>query len=247
MGFFDVLQSAAVSMVVAGNNGIAPFLTLFLVGCIEKNNPDLLTMSSTMENVVASWPGLIFLGTLTILEIVAKCVPVLDQIVDSVMLFIVPCTSVIGTLSTFGLFGHLAGDDEGRRLSVASGALVFLQIVLVCVGVCLAVSLHLFKMLVRLMGIGCLNCVFTIAEIGFCVSTVTIAIFAKEIAIIIAALLFIAAGYTIKKKFIDKKDSTEGEEGRHVSRQVEGDVVDVGYQATDDKGDIPTAIATPVV
>lgn len=123
-----------------------------------------------MENIVARWPGLIILGIMTVLEFVSKCVPVLDQVIDSVVFFIVPLMSVLGTISTFGLFDHFAdeaGDNEGRRLSISSRALIFCQIILICVGVCLAVSLHLFKMLVRLIGIGWLQGILTIVEFGF--------------------------------------------------------------------------------
>jgi hypothetical protein len=86
------------------SNSEAPFLTLFLVGIIKKSNPDLLAMGESMENLIASWPGLIFLGIMTVLEFVAKCVPVFDEAMDSVMLFIIPFMSVLGTLSTFGLY-----------------------------------------------------------------------------------------------------------------------------------------------
>ena len=86
-----------------------------------------------------------------IIELISKCVPVLDEIVDAIMVWIVPFMSihVLGTLSTMGLINLDASgtesdgandngvDEDGRRqLSVASGALLFLQIILILFGIC---------------------------------------------------------------------------------------------------------------
>ena len=120
-------------------------------------------MGETMESIVASWPGLILLGILSVLELVSKCVPVIDEVVDSIMVWIVPFMSILGTLSTMGLStmglvsmdaaaaGNGDGDEDvGRRrqLSVAPGAILFLQITLIIFGICLALSMHLTKMFV---------------------------------------------------------------------------------------------------
>lgn len=39
---------------------------------------------------MSSWPGLTMWGIMTVLELVGKCVPVIDQMVDSVEVFVVP-------------------------------------------------------------------------------------------------------------------------------------------------------------
>lgn len=61
MGFFDTLTATAVSFTVAGNTGVTPFLTLFLVGCVERANPNLLQMDETMETLLASYMAIHYL------------------------------------------------------------------------------------------------------------------------------------------------------------------------------------------
>ena len=39
---------------------------------------------------MSSWPSLVFWGISTILELVGKCVPFIDQMMDTVEAFIVP-------------------------------------------------------------------------------------------------------------------------------------------------------------
>ena len=80
-GFLDYLSSSAVSLTVAGNTGISPFLTLFLLGIIERSEPTLLNMDSKMEDILASLPGVGVLGLLTALEFIGKCVPVIDEMI----------------------------------------------------------------------------------------------------------------------------------------------------------------------
>ena len=87
---------------------------------------------------------------MSIIELISKCVPVLDEIVDAIMVWIVPFMSILGTQSTMGLVNLDASgterdganddyvDEDGRRqLSVASGTLLFLQIILILFGICL--------------------------------------------------------------------------------------------------------------
>jgi len=216
-----------------------------------------------MESIVASWPGLLFLGVMTVLEFVSKCVPVLDEIVDSIMVWIVPFMSILGTLSTMGLVtmnsssdgadatDDFANDDEGgRRLNASDGALLFLQIVLICFGIVLALSMHVTKMFVRLLGVGWLTGILTVVEAGWCITTVTMAVFIRQISIFLAGVMVVGAGYVVKKKWWDKRHEGEGtgEEGQ----QIQGGDEEGGtgsYHATDDKGKadvIPTAVATPV-
>jgi len=46
-------------------------------------------------------------------------------------------------------------DKDGRRqLGVASGALLFLQFILILFDICLALSMHLTKTFVRMIGVG---------------------------------------------------------------------------------------------
>lgn len=163
MAFLNWLSACAVTAVVSGNTGVSPFLSLFLVGVVEKIDPTLLNMEGTVEWVLSSWPSLVVLGLLTVLEFVGKCVPLIDTVIDSAMTFVVPVFSVLGSLSTFGLFevangsssveGGAGDEGQGRRaLSIASGAVVVVQVAIVFVGVVLALSMHAVKMLIRLIG-----------------------------------------------------------------------------------------------
>jgi hypothetical protein len=65
MGFLDYLSSSAVSLTVSGNTGISPFLTLLLLGIIEKSDPELLNMDGFIEKMLSSWVGLGVLSVLT--------------------------------------------------------------------------------------------------------------------------------------------------------------------------------------
>lgn len=162
MSLWTWISTTAVSFTVSGNTGVCPFLSLFIVGVLEKVDPTLLNMDGTIEWILSSWFSIVILGILTILEFVGKCVPVIDTIIDSAMTVVVPIFSILGSLSTFGLLNAANGEvdtDQGRRqLSIASGALIFLQIVVLGVGVILALSMHAVKMLVRLIGYVSLFC-----------------------------------------------------------------------------------------
>lgn len=234
MGFLDFLTTSAVSLVIGGNTGINPCLTLFLMGCIERYDPDLVNMEGTMEALLSSWPGLIVLGVASVLEFVGNCVPVLDQIIDSAMAFVVPIMSVLGSLSTFGLFDQLvasdsAADQGNRELEGAgSGVLIFFQIILVISGVVLALSLHLFKMFIRLLGEGCLTGLITAMEVTWTFCVVTLVIFIQPVAIVVAVFLCFAAVHAARKHYKKKKKERQEEEDGVI---VEEDVVVVeeGY------------------
>jgi hypothetical protein len=100
---FDYISSAAVSLTMAGNTGISPFLTLFLLGLVEMIKPELLNMGPTMETILASGWSIVILAGLAIAELVAKCIPALDEIIDSAETFIIPVISVLSTMATLGL------------------------------------------------------------------------------------------------------------------------------------------------
>ncbi len=112
---YDYIASAAVSLTMAGNTGISPFLTLFLLGVIEMAEPALLNMGPTMELILASWWSVGVLGIFTIAEMVGKCIPAVDEAIDSAEVFVVPVISILATLATMGMFPVPEGsqDDAG--------------------------------------------------------------------------------------------------------------------------------------
>lgn len=238
MTIFDYLSASALSLVISGNTGISPFLSLWIVGLCERVDPTLLNMTGNMEALLSSWPALIFLGVMTILEFLAKCIPVLDEVVDSIMVFLVPVVSAIGSLSTFGVFDstyNFSVDDidmnnvqvnynddaaaaadgaeadgaarflEDMGANSHSSALMVLQGFLIVVGIGLALLIHMFKMIVRLLGEGCLTNFITIVETTWIAISITIAIYIRPIAIGVAILLGCAGAFSFKRNFYDKR------------------------------------------
>lgn len=181
---YDYISSAAVSLTMAGNTGISPFLTLFLLGLVEMIKPELLNMGPTMETILASWWSIVILAGLAIAEMVAKCIPALDEIIDSAETFIVPLISVLSTMATLGLLpgaktaesqadagmgedidmiGRLYRDEDYRYLQedlveengFSEGFMNFTMVSLVVLGAGLALAVHIFKMIVRVSSLVC--------------------------------------------------------------------------------------------
>ena len=245
---FDYLSASALSLVVSGNTGVSPFLSLFIVGTCEKMDPTLLNMTGNMEALLSSWPALIFLGVMTTLEFLAKCIPVIDEIVASAMVFLVPVMSAVGSLATFGVFDSIYAnidldemnmnnvevnynDDAGgagrlledagavAEASGTSTALMVLQVCLVVIGIGLALLIHLFKMIIRLLGEGCLTNCITVMETTWIATTVTIAIYIREVAVAIAILLGFAAAYSFKRHIYDKRMKKNEEMNRSITAE----------------------------
>lgn len=113
---YDYVTSTAVSLTMAGNTGISPFLTLFLLGVIEMVQPEWLNMGPTMELLLASWWSIAVLGTLAVAELVGKCIPAVDEVIDSAEVFVVPVISVLATMATMGLLPVSEGAHEDAGL-----------------------------------------------------------------------------------------------------------------------------------
>ena len=86
----DTIANTAFSFTLSGNSGISPFLTMFLIGLVGKIQPEYLNFDENMEKIMTSWQSICFWTVMTILESVGKCVPVIDQVIDSAETFIVP-------------------------------------------------------------------------------------------------------------------------------------------------------------
>jgi len=273
MGALQYISASALSVTLGGNSGVAPFLTLFIVGIIERVDPNLLNMEEWVSKAVASWPSVAVLGALTIVEFVAKCVPCVDAVYESSMAFVAPVLSVFGSFSAFGLFNAVPEEqsrtlhaeynynmtdaylyyenieefNEHRRLAEKSGWLVFLQVMLCSVGVIVAILVHLFKLLMRVIGEGCCTCCITSVEYTWTVTSVIITILIVPVAIGTAAILIVAAGVGFKKKFLDKRveeraavaaehsvDQTDGEKKENVGENVCDAVIDEEIAAKTD-------------
>lgn len=224
------VAASAVSLVVAGNTGILPFLTLLLVGIVERSDPELLNMDKTVEKIVASDGGLAVLSIATVAEFVALCIPVVDEFVDSAMTFVIPFLSVLGSIATFGLFSKETAEElidtiedqqEGdeRQLQAfedEDNGKLGLQIFLTVFGVILALTLHLFEIVVRFFGEACcLAPCLTVMETFFTVATVFVAVYFQEVAIAISIFLLLVGVYAAKRLYERrKKRLEENEEGQ---------------------------------
>merc|ERR1712241_1328467 len=70
-----------------------------------------------MEVVLASWWSIGILGLLTLGETIGKCIPAIDELIDSAEVFVVPVISVLASLATMGLLpsgASIYDDDAGK-------------------------------------------------------------------------------------------------------------------------------------
>ena len=242
------IQASAISYTVAGDSGISSFLTLFVLGCVEKSDPTLLNMDDRMEFILSSWFSLIVLAILSVMEFLAMCVPVVDELTDTAMTFVIPIVSLVGILGTLGLYDIPEDDDEGinvdlsnfggsgddgdigggggsRRLNAATTALTVWKIVVIVSGIVLAITMHFVKMFVRLIGEGWLTNILTILETAWCTCTLLLAIFYKTFAIVIAVCIIgTALCLCVRRSRRTQQQKEEEEERRQrqlIQRQVQ--------------------------
>lgn len=229
--FLQAVTASATAFVVSGNSGVSPMLTMFAVGVIENVNPDLLNMNGALDALLASPWALAFTGALTVAELVGKCVPVLDEVIDAAMTFMIPVVSVVGTLSTFGLWdlpssqemdgdydeaaeqgADQDGDEQRRRLSVASGMLWIFKSFLLFAGVGLALSMHAVKMLIRLFGEGWATGCLAVSEALWVSFTITLVLFIRPLAIVVGSFI-VMVGVFNGARILRKR--SEEESGKH--------------------------------
>jgi hypothetical protein len=198
MGIEDKIIAYALSTVFSGTSGITSFYTLFLMGLIERYDANLLNMGETMDAILASIPGLIVTGILSILELLGMCIPVVDEIVDAAMSCVVPFVSIVSTLATWGLY-DINTNDEGERKLEEFGGATFLQIFAVVSGIFIALSTHFIKMLIRIIGEGWLTNILSVLEIVLVTISVIICVYIKFVAIAFAVGLLLAITWYFKK------------------------------------------------
>lgn len=114
----------------------------------------------------------------------------------------------------------LRGRTLSATSSVAKGMQRFFQVILVLCGMVLALCLHFMKMLIRLMGTGCLTQFITIGEALTVIFGVCISVFIRQFAIVIAAFLCLGAAHGAKKKYEkwQKEEAEEGADKSHTGR-----------------------------
>jgi len=262
---YDYISSAAVSLTMAGNTGISPFLTLFLLGLVEILKPELLNMGPTMETILASWWSIVILAGLAIAEMVAKCIPALDEIIDSAETFVIPVISVLSTMATLGLLpgatpaesqadarmgedvnmiGRFYRDEEYRYLQedldengFSEGFMNFTKVSLVVIGAGLALTIHVFKMIIRLSSLvcsgGCCQPCITIMEYMTVVIGVVLAIVLPAFAIIACVIMVGIALYVLRIKCSKKKEESESETENNNENDAEKNTITLQWHKTD--------------
>jgi hypothetical protein len=183
----------------------------------EDTLTDDISKFATM-GILSTIPALVVLAALTILEIVAMCVPIVDHITDTILTFAIPVVSSVGVISTWNVFPaprssyssnsevYAENDIDGaerRRLNQISDTFQTVwQVSVLVVGIVLALSMHLFKMLVRLIGQGWLTNCLAVLETIWTVCTLVLVIFIKTFAVFIAVMLVGAAiwGFTRRER-----------------------------------------------
>eukprot|EP00536_Pseudo-nitzschia_multiseries_P003098 jgi/Psemu1/301773/fgenesh1_kg.44_\ len=234
----DFITSSALSLTMAGNTGISPFLTLLILGVVESYDPTMLNMDERIETILSSWWSLAILGLMTIAELIGKSFPVVDEIIDSAEVFIVPAVSVLASMATMGLLpgaessqvdqnideiGLFEGDskiDGFRSLQAETddsndfgeGFITFTKTFLVIFGSLLALSIHFLKMLVRLASLACSGGAcqpcITLLEFFVVIFGVIFAIVFPIFALVACIVFLAAAAYVIRRKCC-KKDSDD--------------------------------------
>mmetsp|Transcript_9285 Transcript_9285/g.13165 ORF Transcript_9285/g.13165 Transcript_9285/m.13165 type:complete len:311 (+) Transcript_9285:17-949(+) len=114
--YIDKISVNLVPLVLSGNCGVSPFLTLLLITSAQWYNPDLLAMGddSFTKKLLSNIIAMIVLGVLAIVELAAKCfwngfafIPktmILNSAPSSFWIFlIIPLASVLASVATFGL------------------------------------------------------------------------------------------------------------------------------------------------
>ena len=235
---FGYLSSSALSLTMAGNTGISPFLTLFLLALVEKIEPEWLNMGELAENLLTSWWALILLGILSAAEILSKCIPALDEIVDSIEVFVVPILSVLATLSTLGMLPApsngerlleesvvVVADENGSGTNFAAAFLIATKVVLVIAGMVLSLLIHLLKMIIRIASLtcsaGCCQPCITMIEIAAVCVCVVVAILSPLFAMIACGLFFVGAWYVVTVKCCCKKDKDDDDDNDEKEQDVE--------------------------
>merc|ERR1712241_103992 len=68
-----------------------------------------------MEVALASWWSIGILGLLTLGETIGKCIPAIDELIDSAEVFVVPVISVLASLATMGLLPSSGSNDDAGK------------------------------------------------------------------------------------------------------------------------------------
>jgi len=86
-------------------------------------------------------------------------------------------------------------------------------------GVVLALSIHLLKMIIRIIGEGWLTQILTVVEVSFCVITVTISIYVTQFAIFMAIVFILAMFSSLYKRFKKYRENKQAPDDQKKDRK----------------------------
>ncbi|GMH97787.1 hypothetical protein TrST_g12657 [Triparma strigata] len=196
-------------LALVGNVGVSPFYLLFLIALVSKNgNGASLGLLGSYNTLVSTttFQGLSCFAA--ILELVGKCIPVVDSALDSAQVFIVPIIAAFVCLATGATIeggGRLLSDDNVYIVTI--GKVLFIGF-----GSFLALAVHVTKMIIRALGVGWLTTVLTVVELLFCTLTLLAVVFFQTAASFVGVVfLFCSLRYMLglaKKEREKEKETT---------------------------------------
>jgi len=213
---FDDIITMCVSLSLAGSCGMAPFLSILVIGILQKTFPSLLDMHDSIRLLLSSTVSLLFLGIMAILQVLASCKAAtrMSHIFNSTNVVIVPIMSICATLSTLGMFEYNKSnfeedDSRERRLTYTltlSTQFIF-QTILITLGIFLSISIHMFRMLIRNVVLeSSSKFVLTFIETCICIISVVLVVIYNKAAIGVCLTFQLAAIFNVKKRFQQKHE-----------------------------------------
>lgn len=132
--------------------------------------------------------------------------------------------------------------------TIANGISTFVRVILVFIGAILALSIHFCKMLIRLLGEGCLTWLITIIEVTTVFFSVLLSIFIRQFAIFVAVVFVFAAVYNGKKRYDKRKEEQQQQQLQQVTSVEDGvpESVVANFSRTSDEIEIEKVGTTTV-
>lgn len=95
------LANMAIALAFSGLTGIKAFIPIFFVAVGSKFMPEDFPLHLEDGSWLDSWPAIISLGVLLVVEVVGDCIPGLDEIMDAVMMALKPIMAIIIAVAPF--------------------------------------------------------------------------------------------------------------------------------------------------
>eukprot|EP00929_Paragymnodinium_shiwhaense_P073822 TRINITY_DN37715_c0_g2_i1.p1 TRINITY_DN37715_c0_g2~~TRINITY_DN37715_c0_g2_i1.p1 ORF type:complete len:264 (-),score=23.59 TRINITY_DN37715_c0_g2_i1:228-1019(-) len=121
-----ILGNLAIGMCLSGLTGVRATIPLFLVALGSKLDPDF-PLALEDGSWISTWPAIIALGVLVVVEVVCDCIPALDAMEDAVMSVVKPIFGIAVALIPF--YGETSGVQIATKTFAAINAGVLSEVV----------------------------------------------------------------------------------------------------------------------